>query len=55
MLIDQKCLFPSEAGTRKIAKTSYGRVRTLPIISPHGLTRSAWWRVAEHRLEEDEA
>jgi len=35
--------FPAEANTRKIAKTLYEQVRTLPIISPHGHTQAAWF------------
>jgi len=43
MLIHQDRLFPAEASTRKIAKTLYEHVRTLPIISPHGHTQAAWF------------
>jgi glucuronate isomerase len=43
MLIHQDRLFPAEARTRKIAKTLYEHVRTLPIISPHGHTQAAWF------------
>ena len=43
MLIHQDRLFPAEASTRKIAKTLYEQVRTLPIISPHGHTQAAWF------------
>ncbi len=43
MLIHQDRLFPAEASTRKIAKTLYEQVRTLPIVSPHGHTQAAWF------------
>jgi glucuronate isomerase len=43
MLIDENRLFPSESGTRKIAKALYAHVRDLPIISPHGHTQAAWF------------
>jgi glucuronate isomerase len=43
MLIHHDRLFPAEATTRKIAKTLYEHVRTLPIISPHGHTQAAWF------------
>jgi glucuronate isomerase len=43
MLIHPDRLFPAELGTRKIAKTLYEYVRTLPIISPHGHTRAEWF------------
>ena len=43
MLIHQDRLFPAEASTRKTAKTFYERVRTLPIVSPHGHTQAAWF------------
>jgi glucuronate isomerase len=36
-------LFPAEASTRKIARTLYEQVRTLPIVSPHGHTQAAWF------------
>ncbi|MGA8214192.1 MAG: glucuronate isomerase [Candidatus Sulfotelmatobacter sp.] len=47
MLIHQDRLFPAEASTRKIAKTLYEQVRTLPIISPHGHTQAAWFATNE--------
>jgi glucuronate isomerase len=36
-------LFPAEPGTRKIARTLYDHVRSLPIVSPHGHTQAAWF------------
>jgi glucuronate isomerase len=43
MLIHPDRLFPAEASTRKIARTLYESVRTLPIVSPHGHTKAAWF------------
>ncbi|MFZ0289869.1 MAG: glucuronate isomerase [Candidatus Sulfotelmatobacter sp.] len=43
MLIHPDRLFPAEPGTRKIARTLYEYVRTLPIVSPHGHTHAAWF------------
>ena len=43
MLIHPDRLFPAEASTRKIARTLYEEVRTLPIVSPHGHTQAAWF------------
>jgi len=43
MLIHPDRLFPAEPSTRKIAKTLYEYVRTLPIVSPHGHTRAEWF------------
>ena len=43
MLIHPDRLFPPELGTRRIARTLYEEVRTLPILSPHGHTRAAWF------------
>src|SRR5271170_7193113 len=43
MLIYPDRLFPPEPGTRTIARTLYEHVRTLPIISPHGHIRAAWF------------
>jgi glucuronate isomerase len=43
MLIDPDRLFPTEPGTRKIARTLYQSVRELPIVSPHGHTQAAWF------------
>lgn len=36
-------LFPADGATRKIARALYGRVKNLPIISPHGHTDPAWF------------
>jgi glucuronate isomerase len=47
MLIHPDRLFPAESSTRKIAKTLYERVRTLPIFSPHGHTNAAWFAMNE--------
>jgi glucuronate isomerase len=43
MLIHPDRLFPAEPGTRKITRTLYESVRTLPIVSPHGHTQAAWF------------
>jgi glucuronate isomerase len=43
MLIHPDRLFPAESGTRKIARTLYEHVRTLPLVSPHGHTNAAWF------------
>ncbi len=43
MLIHPDRLFPADPGTRKIARTLYDRVCTLPIVSPHGHTQAAWF------------
>lgn len=43
MLIHPDRLFPAESGTREIARTLYETVRNLPIVSPHGHTRAAWF------------
>jgi glucuronate isomerase len=43
MLIDPDRLFPAEPSIRKIARTLYERVRTLPLVSPHGHTNAAWF------------
>jgi glucuronate isomerase len=43
MLIHPDRLFPAEPGTRRIARTLYDLVRSLPIISPHGHTQAAWF------------
>src|SRR5580658_5131782 len=47
MLIHEDRLFPSEAGTRIIAKALYAHVRGLPIISPHGHTQADWFATNE--------
>ena len=36
-------LFPADERTRGIARTLYGQVKNLPIISPHGHTDPAWF------------
>jgi glucuronate isomerase len=43
MLIHTDRLFPADPGTRKIARSLYEQVRTLPIVSPHGHTQAAWF------------
>jgi glucuronate isomerase len=43
MLIHPDRLFPAEPSTRRIARTLYEQVRTLPLISPHGHTNAAWF------------
>jgi glucuronate isomerase len=43
MLIHPDRLFPAEPHTRKIARTLYEQVRTLPLVSPHGHTNAAWF------------
>jgi glucuronate isomerase len=43
MLIHPDRLFPAESNTRKITRTLYEHVRTLPIVSPHGHTNAAWF------------
>jgi glucuronate isomerase len=36
-------LFPAEPVTRRLARTLYETVRSLPIVSPHGHTDPAWF------------
>jgi glucuronate isomerase len=43
MLIHPDRLFPADPGVRKIARSLYDQVRSLPIISPHGHTQAAWF------------
>src|SRR5271170_8021670 len=43
MLIHPDRLFPAEPSARKIARTLYEHVRTLPIVSPHGHTQAKWF------------
>ncbi len=43
MLLHEDRLFPSEPNARKIARSLYAGVRTLPIISPHGHTQASWF------------
>ena len=42
-LIHEDRLFPSDPAVRIIARSLYQRVRSLPIISPHGHTQAAWF------------
>jgi len=43
MLVHPDRLFPAEPGTRKIARSLYEHVRSLPIVSPHGHTQARWF------------
>jgi glucuronate isomerase len=43
MLIHPDRLLPAESSIRQIARTLYESVRTLPIVSPHGHTKAAWF------------
>jgi glucuronate isomerase len=43
MLIHEDRLFPAEPSARKIARTLYEHVRSLPIVSPHGHTQAEWF------------
>jgi glucuronate isomerase len=43
MPIHEDRLFPAEPNTRKIARTLYEQVRSLPIVSPHGHTQASWF------------
>ncbi len=43
MLLHEDRLFPSEPSARKIARSLYGGIRDLPIVSPHGHTQAAWF------------
>ena len=36
-------LFPADPSTRDVARRLYARVRSLPIVSPHGHTDPAWF------------
>jgi glucuronate isomerase len=47
MLIHPDRLFPGEDPARAIARTLYERVRTLPLISPHGHTKAEWFATNE--------
>ncbi|HLY39649.1 MAG TPA: glucuronate isomerase [Terracidiphilus sp.] len=42
-LLHQDRLFPADPVTRRIAKDLYARVKSLPIVSPHGHTQAAWF------------
>ena len=43
MLLHEDRLFPSESGTRKIARELYAQIKSLPIVSPHGHTQAGWF------------
>ena len=43
MLLHPDRLFPADPATRAIARALYERVRSLPIVSPHGHTQAAWF------------
>jgi glucuronate isomerase len=43
MLIHEDRLFPAEPETRRIARALYAHVKGLPIVSPHGHTKAAWF------------
>jgi glucuronate isomerase len=47
MLIHSDRLFPGEHRTRGIARTLYGEVQGLPLISPHGHTKAEWFAANE--------
>jgi glucuronate isomerase len=42
-LLNDDRLFPAEEGTRAIARRLYDKIRSLPIVSPHGHTQAAWF------------
>ena len=42
-LIDPDLLFPAEASARGVARSLYGAVKGLPIVSPHGHTDPRWY------------
>jgi glucuronate isomerase len=42
-LLHEDRLFPTEEGTRAIARRLYSQIRGLPIVSPHGHTQAAWF------------
>ncbi|TFF27585.1 glucuronate isomerase [Jiella endophytica] len=42
-LLDDNRLFPAEPTTRRIARSLYDSIRSLPIISPHGHTEPRWF------------
>jgi len=42
-LLHEDRLFPADAGIRALARALYARVKTLPIVSPHGHTQAAWF------------
>jgi glucuronate isomerase len=43
MLLHEDRLFPAESSARKIARSIYEKVGSLPIISPHGHTQASWF------------
>jgi len=43
LLLNPDRLFPADPTTRGIARSLYGAVRNLPIVSPHGHTDPAWF------------
>ena len=43
MLLHEDRLFPAEETARKVARSLYSRVASLPIVSPHGHTQAAWF------------
>jgi len=43
MLMHEDRLFPADPTTRRIARSLYEQVRSLPIVSPHGHTQAAWF------------
>jgi len=47
MLIHPDRLFSADFATRKIARTLYESVRTLPLVSPHGHTQASWFSTNE--------
>jgi glucuronate isomerase len=42
-LLHEDRLFPSEEGTRRIARRLYDGIKDLPIVSPHGHTQAGWF------------
>jgi glucuronate isomerase len=42
-LLHEDRLFPSDEGTRAIARKIYSQIRRLPIVSPHGHTQASWF------------
>ncbi len=42
-LLHEDRLFPSDEGTRAIARRLYSQIRRLPIVSPHGHTQASWF------------
>lgn len=52
-LLNEDRLFPAEPAARSLARTLYGEVRDLPIVSPHGHTDPRWF--AENEAFSDPA